>query len=200
MKYDEPYYMNGIDTGLSNYINYPKQVKFKTEILVTDLVREFKLGGLNVLDYGCAMGLHVTELRLRGVTAWGTDISDYAITIGKRKYCAYLDYYNKNLLTKKWDYVLFLDVLEHMGGEELISVLKLLKLGKTKKVIVKIPICAKEGGEFVFEASRNDVTHVMCKTKRWWKSLFRGFGYKKFTPINHTYLFDSEGVLAGVFS
>jgi SAM-dependent methyltransferase len=201
MKYDEDYFEHGKSKGISNYEGYSK-TEAKTVVVVNDLVREFKLGGQRVLDYGCATGYHVRELRLRGVDAWGTDISDYAINeaMENNPMFNFIHYYNKNLLTNHWDYILFLDVLEHMEGEELISVMNLMKKGETKKIIVKIPICAKEGKKFVFEVSRKDKTHIMCKSKFWWKSLFKQFGYKKFEPIDTTYLFDSEGVLAGVFS
>ena len=206
IKYDKAYFMEGKD---SNYINYPEQVTTKTIVVANDLDREFDLKRKHVLDYGCAMGILVRELRLRGVNAFGTDISDYAISEGKKMsyysniWClddfidiSFLKYYNRDMLTWLWDYVLFLDVLEHIEENELRD---LLKLVKTKKIIVKIPICNKEGEDFVFEASRKDKTHVTKHTKRWWKKLFKDFGFKKFTPINTTYLFDSEGVLCGVF-
>src|SRR6476660_8383941 len=41
------------------------------------IVRELR--PRTVLDVGCAMGFLVEELRIRGVEAWGIDVSEYAI-------------------------------------------------------------------------------------------------------------------------
>jgi len=199
LKFGKAYFEDGKD---SNYYGYAEQVTPKTIVVANDLVKLFDLGGMFVLDYGCAMGILVSELRSYGVIAIGTDISDYALKEGHRilknkGLIVHVDKFWDNFIrTTKFDYVLFLDVLEHMKEK---SIRMLLLNLMANKLLVKIPICTKDGEDFVFDASRKDKTHITCRTKRWWKDLFKEYGYKKFTPIDTTYLFDSEGVLAGVF-
>ena len=110
-----------------------------------------------------------------------------------------LEYYNRNSLAwphKRW--VILLDVLEHIDGEELRRIMVLLKKYPVLKgVIFRVPVCNREGENFVLEESRRDKTHVQCHTKNWWKEMFETFGYK-FKPLNLRTIYDSEGVLAGV--
>ena len=198
MKFGKAYFEDGKD---SNYYGYAEQVTPKTVVVANDLVNLLDLEGKYVLDYGCAMGILVNELRAYGVHAIGTDISRYAIRKGdelfkNRYFISHKDEFLKDINDTMFDYVLFLDVLEHMEEDEIRDLLMRLN---SDKAVVKIPICKKEGEDFVFWQSRKDKTHITKHTKKWWKKLFKECGWRKFVPLDTTYLFDSEGVLTGVF-
>lgn len=197
MKFEKEYFVN---SNTSNYRDYRKK-KFDKQ--AEDLIHRVGLAEHHVIiDYGCATGGLLNSLKERGFAFLiGTDVSDWAINYGQKKYPNLnLQHYNRNLLTwKKKEWIIMLDVLEHMENDELRRVLNLLeKYPPLKGIIVRIPISAKEGQDYVLEVSRNDKTHVQCHCKRWWIKMFEQIGYE-FEPLNLRAIFDSEGVMAGVF-
>lgn len=71
---------------------------------------------LNVVDFGCGLGLYVRDLRNAGFRAGGFDgnPSTYEITGGK---CLQLDLSREVDLGVRWDWVLSLEVAEHIPPE-----------------------------------------------------------------------------------
>ena len=195
MKFEAKYF---IESEYSNYSDY-RQKKFVH--LAQELI-EFVpiLRTQSLLDFGCATGGLIKVLKEQGMTQIkGTDISYWAIDYGKRRFklSKELDYYNVNLLTDWFDIILFLDVLEHVPS--LIEIDKFLRIIRAPVIVVRLPISLKEGDPYVLEVSRNDSTHVQCHTKSWWLKLFKVYGFHYFEPLNGKAIYDSEGVLAGVF-
>lgn len=187
--FNKDYYIN---STISNYTDY-REKKFIG--LANDLYPYVK--NKSVLDYGAATGAFMKELINMGVFCMGTDISYWAVDFGVKHYKLgkRLLHYNISLLGEDFDVVLFLDVLEHIPFEELNYVLDLLH---ALQVIVRIPVSAKEGEDFVLDVSKNDKTHIQIHPKEWWFALFEKHGYNNFTPLNEENIYDSEGVLAGV--
>ena len=187
--FDKDYY---VDSKISNYVDY-REKKFM------DLARDLLpfLIGKSVLDYGAATGGLMLELQNRHIYCEGTDISVWAVNYGKKHYNLghLLHYYDPSLLMNNFDIVLFLDVLEHVPQDELGLIFNSVI---SDILIIRIPVSAKEGEDFVLDVSKNDKTHIQIHSKQWWLDFFSVYGYNIFTPLDKVSIYDSEGVLAGI--
>lgn len=79
--YDQPYFMG--DHGGPGYSDYASELTYLRErpaMLAANLVNGAALTGKTVLIVGCAYGFTVQALRAAGVSAWGMDISTWAIS------------------------------------------------------------------------------------------------------------------------
>lgn len=189
--FDENYYIN---STISNYSDY-REKKFTG--LANDLFPYLR--NKIVLDYGAATGGLVHSLRELGISCVGTDISYWAITYGRKHYGLpedVLQLYNMQLLEYHFDTVLFLDVLEHIPNYDLNNILEIIK---APQIIVRIPVSSVEGEDFVLDVSKNDKTHIQVHAKEWWFSSFREAYYTEFLPLSTDNIYDSEGVMAGIF-
>jgi cyclopropane fatty-acyl-phospholipid synthase-like methyltransferase len=152
-----------------------------------------------ILDFGCATGALLLEF-IRGgyVNVCGTDVSFWAVNYGRETYGLtnyQIQYYNPNLLEAGADWIIALDVFEHIGNEELQNILRLIQCGR---LVMRVPVSAEEGGPFVLEVSRNDKTHIQCHTKEWWLERFGPYA-KSHEFIATPSIYDSDGVLAVIF-
>lgn len=197
MQFEKNYFVN---SKISNYKDYRKK---KYADHCKDLINRLNIQETDtILDYGCATGALLYEFKRIGLdNIKGTDISIWAIEEGKKRYGLNreLEYYNVNLLTEKWDYVLFLDVLEHMPTFEINNILKILGENKPKRVVLRVPISKKEGEDYVLPVSRNDKTHIQCHSRKWWVNTFNKNGFKIDYDMHTKSLYSSPGVFVGVF-
>src|SRR3989338_5388597 len=97
----------------------------------------------NILDLGCARGYFAKELLKKNCRVWGIDADKGAVQEAK-KYCvdakvADLDELSSRLNRDTFDYILLLDVLEHLRNPH--RLLKLLRkyLKKDGEIIVSVP-------------------------------------------------------------
>ena len=60
---------------------------------------------------------------------------------------------------------------------------KVFKKAKFKRLLVRIPCADKNSNKFYLKVSRIDKTHINCKNKESWISLFKSFGYKSFLKL-----------------
>ena len=194
-----------VGAKVSNYRDYRKR---KFEQQAKDLDALFRRFGLmpekaHIVDFGCATGGLIRELKKLGYrNLQGTDISQWAIDCGISNYGlgSELQYYNRNILRQNpLDAVLFLDVLEHIPEYEIEFLLSIMSHSKVSYAVCRIPVSLKEGEDFMLDVSRNDKTHITCHSKNWWISLFAFHGYSLAMPIKTNSIYDSEGVMCGVF-
>lgn len=156
----------------------------------------------SILDFGCATGALLKELKDRGYeNIKGTDISNWAIEYGKDSFMLKkeLEFYNRNLLCEPFDYMIMLDVLEHLPDYELETVLGLAKIGLGKKLIVRIPVSLKEGEDYLLEVSKNDRTHIQIHSRNWWIGKIENVGLSYLNDINKETIYSSNGVFCGLF-
>lgn len=183
--------------------NYKDYLTRKFDALARDIDSLIQTG-TSLLDFGCGYGGLLDALyRLGYENINGTDISQWAIEEGKRRFPhlkEQLQYYNRNLLTQPNRVLLMLDVLEHMPEYEIESVLKLARSGCMGSLIVRIPVCANEGEPFVLPVSNNDPTHISCHAKDWWNERMEVAGFKCRSFIGMDAIYDSPGVLSAVYS
>lgn len=185
-KYSEQYYRT------TNYSDYQDR-----EPRYHQMAREIfsalsSVGVINqksrLLDYGCALGYLVNGFRKLGVVCEGFDISDHARIVAEG---SGIQFVKEGI----FDLIMAMDVLEHMEDEE-INVM--LETFLAHRLLVRIP-CSTDGGEtFHLQISRNDPTHINCRTKTQWLEFFEQFGYRMFLPLNLYSIYDSSGVMAGL--
>lgn len=188
--FDKNYYTS------NNYKDYLNRYD-KYRILSDDLINIFKFlniynKNLKILDYGCAVGFLLDALKEKKFSNLsGYDISEFCINIFKQNH-KLIDIEKK----EDFDFIFFLDVLEHMENNEIEKVLNNLK---SKFILVRIP-CAKNYGEsFFLDISKNDPTHINCKTKNEWIDFFKKFNYDYKNKLDYKTIYDSDGVFCGIF-
>lgn len=202
--YEEKYF---IGASRSNYLDY-RTKRFSN--LADNIIKIFGLNhgsGYNkdfkIIDFGCATGALLNELKNRGFNnIKGTDISNWAIEYGREVYGLEdeLEFYNRNLLYEGSDYIIMLDVLEHLPDYELEIILRLTRKGLRRLLLVRIPVSAVEGEDFVLDVSKNDRTHIQIHSKGWWIEKFNSFGFKFLYSIHMSSIYDSDGVMCAVFT
>lgn len=177
--FGESYYMNGLESGLSNYVDY----KWMPELTLPMAKSFIEIFGIDerstILDFGCARGYFVKALRENKVFAFGVDISEWAIkncdvdvvgcVFNKLEDCPPL-----------FDYIFSKDVLEHIPMVELTKILEKLFCICTEAIVFIVPLAKCEGGEYIYPADELDKTHIHRKTLHGWVDLIQPFA-KNFT-------------------
>lgn len=187
-----------LKSHISNYNDYTAK---KFDKLCRDLVVGCNIQYKDyIVDFGCATGGLLSEFKNKGFRYLkGTDISNWAISFGQKEYGLIneLEYFNSNLLWAEKDWLIMLDVLEHIDTPELGSVLDLISQSNIKKgIILRIPVSAQEGKNFVLDVSKNDRTHIQIHSKKFWEQLFEGIGFTTKKVLAEETIYESEGVMA----
>lgn len=97
-----------------------------------------------VLDVGCASGYFAKELLKKKCKIWGIDNDILALGIAK-KYCIQVSRYDLNNITnllperRRFDYILLLDVLEHIYNPKNLLLHLRQYLKNSGKIIISIP-------------------------------------------------------------
>lgn len=182
----------------SNYSDYTRK---SFDLLAEELISFLGLtSAQSLLDFGCATGGLLHALIQRAITnVTGTDISYWAIKFGRKEYGfspQVLQHYNRQLLEDRRDVILMLDVLEHIPLDELEEVLSVIR---AQRLVVRVPVSAKEGEDFVLEVSKNDKTHVQIHAKSWWEDLLVKYNFSLEKILQGRAIYDSPGVLARVY-
>ncbi len=199
-KFEQKYFVGQTD---SNYVDYRLK---KFDGLAQDLVEELPIRPMDrVIDIGCATGGLMYSLKRQGIhCVKGMDMSIWAIQYGRETFGFSpedLQYYSLNLVGEPKDYAISLDVLEHCPPGELERIVGLLdKHPPRKGLVVRIPVSAKEGEDFVLDVSKNDRTHIQIHSKDWWKTFFNDNNFDEAKRIVKTTIYDSPGVYCAMFT
>lgn len=175
--YDEQYFENGIKTGKSGYENY----RWLPERIYTEIRAVISLLGINpgdkVLDFGCAKGFWVKALREYGITAFGVDSSEYAISHADRIVEDYLYRKVEDIRgIQKFDYIVSRNTFEHIEEFELEKILTQF-LEMTDKVFFTVPLA--QNGEYVMQML--DTTHKIRWSNEEWIRFCERCGWNKVT-------------------
>lgn len=198
-KFEKDYFVDSKD---SNYVDYRHK---KYDGLAQNLIDELPIRVTDkVLDFGAATGALMSSLKRKGIHyVKGTDIGLWPVNFGREEFGfspEELQYYNLNLLTEQNDWVLMLDVLEHCPNGELERILNVLSEHSPKRgLVLRIPVSAKEGEDYVLDVSKNDRTHIQIHDKETWDTILREYKYKPLGVLQTDNIYDSEGVLARVY-
>lgn len=170
--FDADYYERGLQTGKSCYQNYmwmPEQ----TIPLAMTLIDKLQITRDHIiLDYGCSKGFLVKAFRMLHRSAFGVDVSEYALSHvpeDTKAYCGTADLFD--LL--RYDICIAKDVFEHIPKEELTIILKELN---AKILFVIVPLGTN--GKYFAEANNMDKSHVICEDDEWWKEFFLSTGWE----------------------
>ncbi len=169
--------------------------KFESHRLAIDLIDN----NAKVLDIGCATGYFAKELSKKNCETWGVDCDEVAVKKAS-KYCKKVIARNvdevKTLPFPKnyFDYVIILDVIEHLLHPE--NILEIIKpyLKEDGKIIVSVPNIAHASirwmlakGEFEYTSTGIlDKTHLHFYTKKSFEEILKKAKYKilKLSPTN----------------
>lgn len=178
--YDNTYYECGLKTGISLYTNYRWIPEVSFPIAHT-IIEKIKINENNtILDFGCAKGFLVKAFRMLNASAYGVDISQYAIE-NCDPYCKdYLKHINNieeisNIFNFKFDLVIAKDVFEHIPYEAIDDTIKTLK-ENSKKLFVVVPL--GDNNKYIIPDYELDKTHIIKENLNWWKTKFKNAGYK----------------------
>lgn len=177
--FGENYYMNGIKSGLSNYVDY-KWMPELTLPMAKSFIEIFGVDfGSSVLDFGCSRAYFVKALREHGINAFGVDISEWAI---KNCHEDVVDYVFNDIKDAPlfFDFIFSKDVLEHIPEIDLESTVSLLLSKCRDAAIFIVPLAKSEGGEYIYPCDELDKTHIHRKTLQGWVDLIEPFA-KDFT-------------------
>ena len=143
-----------------------------------------------ILDYGCAVGFLMEGFKKRGYNnIAGYDISEWAVAQARSKGLNILDNLDSTV-----DFMVALDVFEHMPDEEIMSVLTTVQ---PPALLVRIP-CAEEGTDFHLAVSRRDPTHINCKNREAWQDFFKNLGFGMVLKLKLETIYDSKGVFCAI--
>jgi len=175
--YDADYFERGIESGKSCYQNY-RWIPELTIPMAMTVLEFLKLSrDEKVLDFGCAKGFLVKALRLLHRQVWGIDVSEYAISQVPQEtkdFCR-LPWDERPGFPHMFDTCIAKDVFEHIHEGEIDMVHKTIP---AQALFAVIPL----GDDGVFRAKANnyDVTHVLCKSEKWWLDTFNKNGWHEY--------------------
>ena len=185
MMYTEEYYTT---KNYKGYLNKESRYK-KTAQDISKLLTDLRLlsNTSKVLDFGCAVGFLTKALSDLGYSTFGYDISAWAIKEAKKNNVNVVKDYEGH-----YDVVFALDVLEHMVDTE---IEELFNKCKSKVYVLRIPCAENDGNDFYLEVSRNDPTHINCKTREDWISYINILTNGNILFLDTYTIYDSPGVL-----
>lgn len=170
--YDAEYFLHGRASGKSLYDDY----RWLPELTIPmcQAICEY----LNIyedepiLDFGCARGYSVKAFRQLGFTAYGEDISEWALMNCDPEIAAYVG-------NTKWpdiDWIIAKDVLEHIPqvADTINSLLDRARLG----VFAVVPLSLVDGQPYVVPEYEQDVTHIHRLSLATWLRFFLRPGWE----------------------
>ncbi|MFH1093829.1 MAG: glycosyltransferase [Candidatus Omnitrophota bacterium] len=161
-KFDRNYFENYANNGPYEHKHFLEFNQSVAKVIKT------RLNPGKLLDVGCARGFLVSALRGQKISAFGIDISEYAIDNALediRAYCRKLSVTDP--LEDEYDLITCIEVMEHLPD------------GEAKCAIANI--CGHTD-TVLFSSSSNfmhpDVTHINQHLPEYWVDLFARFGFE----------------------
>lgn len=156
--YDADYYLNGLNSGKSNYENYVWKPDL-TLPLADHLKRALRIeDGDTLLDFGCARGYLVKALRMLGVSAFGCDSSEWAVANCDE---VVREFVARSIPPNDFDHILMKDVAEHIHPVELFPLLADLVGRIRKSLLLIVPLTAAVDEPYLRPEDNADPSHVI---------------------------------------
>lgn len=163
--FDEAYYMDGIRSGKSNYLDY----KWLPELTIPACQKVADYLGArpmeSILDVGCARGFAVKAWRQLGYRAFGYDISQWAIANCDP---AVRSWVSNTFPKRSFDWATLKDCAEHIPHDELRLMVIELSERISKGMLFIVPLAEKKGGRYVRDEDEMDKTHINRWTLEDW--------------------------------
>lgn len=162
----------------------------------------------DVLDVGCASGYFAQLLKQKNCKVWGLDNDEKSLNIAQQ-FCHRVNRMNlengftPNILpSQSFDYILFLDVLEHLKTPENLLIQAKNYLKPDGKIIISLPNSATLWlrlqlltGNFNYtETGILDKTHLRFYTFTTFRKLLENHGFKIIYALHNVDL----GILPGI--
>lgn len=158
--FDAHYYATGLGRPYqrdSHWMNFFAGI---AERIVTEI------GPASVLDAGCAFGLLVEQLRMRGVDAEGVDISAFAISQAHPSIREHVRVASvAEPFGRRYDLIVCIEVLEHMPRDEAVRAVANFCSHTDDVLFSSSPLDYKE------------VTHFNVNPPEYWAALFACHGF-----------------------
>lgn len=187
-EFDEDYFKT------VNYLDYLNRGG-RYDQLADEIMGQLKVLNLDdgpILDFGCAVGHLLASLKKMGYNdCYGVDISDWALEQAANKGLNVSDEIHSGSVH---GVTFSLDVFEHMTEKDLDATISLID---TRVLVMRVPICANVGEDYVLECSRADPTHLIRWTREEWQTYLVSKGYVPLDINLHT-IYNSEGVYSCV--
>jgi len=171
-KYDYEYFECGTKSCYHNYRWLPEL----TRPMVAAVMEHCEIeAGQTLLDFGCSKGYCVRAFRERGIDAWGTDISAYAIAQAPAEVKPYITHVSETPRIRhpeRFDWLFCKDVLEHIELYDLIACMDVLS-EYCKRAFIVVPL--GDGTKYNAAANELDTTHIHRQPLEWWTELLRGW-------------------------
>lgn len=175
--YDEDYFLRGRETGKSLYENY-RWMPELTIPMAQAIVDHCGINkGARVLDFGCARGYLVKALRGLGYTAYGYDISEWAINNADPDVYHHLTCRDGLAFEPgiRYEWIIAKDVFEHVQSVGL--TIRKLQTYATKGIFAVVPLSLIDDGEYVVKEYEQDITHIHRLTLTSWVKKFLRTGW-----------------------
>lgn len=178
--YDADYYLNGVASKKSNYVDY-HWMEERTMAFAVALMAHLDIEpGDTLMDYGTARGYTVKALRRLGVSAFGYDISQWAIENCDPEVAQHVS--NKpEILTRAYDFTLAKDVFEHLEVSELRPIVDHLLTNTRSSMLAIVPLAFMENTDYVRKEDNQDATHVIRWPLQSWLDFFQNRAGERFT-------------------
>lgn len=179
--YDINYYDQHRKNGL-DYASYGEWQKKYTKWMMSS----FKLNSKKLLDVGCACGSILRGFRENGVNAYGIDINEEMVNIGRQKWpdlsniiktcdAINIHYFEPN----EFDFIHCSQVAEHWKSELVPFILKeLARVTKPGGLF----FCCMDTQELFTERGKplspDDPSHACIKPRTWWHSMLPAAGWQ----------------------
>ena len=166
--FDENYYENGTELKISGYSHY-RWLPDRTIPFCYSIIKFLKINkNHKILDFGAAKGFMVKAFRMLGYSAWGKDISQYAIENADHEIKSFMSFVDDND-GMVYDWVIAKDVLEHIPYDEIDDTIEKLKHFAPNMFII-VPL--GRDNKFIIKEYENDITHHIREPANWWIELF----------------------------
>ena len=178
-QYDEDYFLNGIKSGKSNYVDY----SWKPELTMpmAESVRDVMgilFSGESILDVGCARGYLVKALRKLRIEAYGYDISKWALDNCDPDV---KEFVSNCLGDKKHQFIFSKDCFEHIPEPDLAVLVDRLIDKCLMSMLVIVPLSFIDGSSYVRKEDDMDSTHVIRWPLHTWMDFFQNRAGRQFT-------------------
>lgn len=168
-RYDEDYFMRGVETKKSLYSSY----RWLPDLTVPMCQTIADYCGIElsdrILDFGCARGYSVKAFRILGFEAWGKDVSEWALSNADPEVRQFVGH---NWPIEAIDWIVAKDVLEHVPKNALTKLIPELFVRARKGIFIVVPLANSQCKSYIVPEYEADVTHVI----RWplwsWASTF----------------------------
>ncbi len=178
-QYDESYFLRGRESGKSLYHDY----RWLPELTIPMAEKIVTHCGINhkdkILDFGCARGYLVKAFRQLGYSAYGYDVSEWALENSDPEvyhHLTRLEHIAFGEGNPKYDWIIAKDVLEHCHFVK--SVVNRLMSVAQKGVFAIVPLSTFDHGKYVVDEYELDVTHCQRYRLCTWAAIFIQPGWK----------------------